>query len=441
MSNLTTTAQVDNVTVTELDSIQFWNLDGELVFVLDELQSCSISNTEETVDVTGKKGRKIDKLKRNKAVTITGANGLVSAGMISQQTGGVYEYLEEAEVAWDETIVLDDPTMAVLSYEAVGVTGAEIKCVVKESAGGTLDTLSQLKQGATAAAGVFTYDPLTRTLGFAEGEFMEGDTIRVYYDIVTKVAHVDNPADTFSQMGRLVIDCTVRDKCGKEYHGQYDVPKADFSGNFTMDLGQDQTVHNFEIEALASVGNCEGNTAGRKSIYWDFKVFGVEGLEVSEDEEPVTPPVTNPDPENPGSETGDGNDGNEGDGDGDDNTEKPATGGEGSEGDGEDENPPATVDKSELDAYVNEVGPKLEDGTWSVSTAGDGTDVAEDAIWFTTDDWNDIVMEKFGAACTAAGALLQKADATQEEVDEALAKVKSTYAEVEAVMHVGPLTD
>lgn len=406
MSNLITTAQVDNVTVTELDSIQFWNLDNELVFVLDELQSCSIANTEETVDVTGKKGRKIDKLKRNKSVTISGANGLVSAGMISQQTGGVYEYLDEAEVSWDETIVLTDATSAVLSFEAVGVTGAEIKCVVKESAGGTLDTLGQLKQGATAAIGTFTYDPLTRTLGFAEGEFVEGDSIRVFYNIVTKVAHVDNPADTFSQMGRLVIDCTVRDKCGKEYHGQYDVPKADFSGNFTMDLGQDQTVHNFEIEALASVGNCDGNTAGRKSIYWDFKVFGLEGLEA--EDEPTTPPTTNPDPEDPGTETGN-----------EDDPENPVNGGD----EGNDD--PTPVNKAALQTLYDD-NHELGD---SVVVSVNGTDVAEGTKWMTQDEYDDVV-DALDTALTEALDVLNDVDASQEEVDAALASLQSAIAAV-----------
>lgn len=46
------------------------------LFTLDELQSASIANSEEKQDITGKQGRKLTSLKKNKSVTVSGTNDL-----------------------------------------------------------------------------------------------------------------------------------------------------------------------------------------------------------------------------------------------------------------------------------------------------------------------------------------------------------------------------
>jgi hypothetical protein len=51
------------------------------------------------------------------------------------------------------------------------------------------------------------------------------------------------------------------------YHVQFHIPKADFNGEFTLDFGGDQSVHNFEAEGLAGACGAGGNL-------WDMVVFG-----------------------------------------------------------------------------------------------------------------------------------------------------------------------
>lgn len=59
---------INDITVTSIETITAFDLGtGALRWVLDELQSATISNTQETTDITGKQGRLLNTLKRNKA--------------------------------------------------------------------------------------------------------------------------------------------------------------------------------------------------------------------------------------------------------------------------------------------------------------------------------------------------------------------------------------
>ena len=73
---------------------------------------------------------------------------------------------------------------------------------------------------------------------------------------------------------RLTIDGTAEDKCGTIYRIQFRIPKADFSGNFDLALGGDQTVHAFEAESLA--GSCGGSGA-----LWDYTVFASDAADAA----------------------------------------------------------------------------------------------------------------------------------------------------------------
>lgn len=269
MANNNTT----NLILTSIDSMVMWGRNNILQYSLDDLQNVSIQNNEETTDITGKNGRKIASLKQNKTVTITGANGVLSSGLLSAQTGGALEYTEDYPVSWSETIRVTNPDLVATSFRAEGFAGQEIRAIVRESNGGNIDTIHPLKQAASSPGeDEFTYDPETKIITFgAKPE--AGELFRVYYTRKVAATHVDNPADKFSAEGYAVFDCTARDLCNNYYRSQLVVPRAELTGNFTMDIGTDQVLHNFEINALASVSNCDANLEGAASIYWDFIVF------------------------------------------------------------------------------------------------------------------------------------------------------------------------
>ena len=268
-------ANVDNsnLIITAVDDLILFDNEGKIICSLEELTTVSLANNEETTDITGKNGRKLSTLKQNKSVQVTGSNGVISSGLISAQTGGTLEDVESYSVLWYDQIQLTDPKTATVLKKPVGLPGMEIRTIARELPSGAVDTLHQLQQGTTPGAGIFTFDPVTKELVFSDDEFEVGDVIRVYYMRNVPVSHVDNPSDTFSQEGSAVLNCTTKDLCNNVYHSQLRIPRASLTGNFTLDLGGEQALHNFELNAFASVSQCDRTAMGTRGIYWDFITF------------------------------------------------------------------------------------------------------------------------------------------------------------------------
>ena len=228
---------------------------------MDELQNASIANTEEKVDITGKQGRKLSSLKRNKGVTISGANGLLSGGLMELQSGGTFAN-KETEVMWADYLSVSS-NEATTSFKAVGTSGAEIVGLYVRNNDGSLGTA--LEQGAQAASGTFAYAPATKKLTFSG--LADGTEIVAYYKRKITADVLANESDKDSKKAMLYIDAIGEDRCANVYRIQFFVPKADFNGEYSIDLGDDQVVQNFEAEALA--GAC-----GVAGVLWTYTVFG-----------------------------------------------------------------------------------------------------------------------------------------------------------------------
>lgn len=255
---------VPDITITSVETITGFDIaTGNYLFTADELQNVSIAQTEDKTDITGKGGRKLSSLKRNKAVTISGANGLVSGGMLEMQTGGTYES-KTTEVLWTDYLTVSG-NAATTSFKAVGTEGAEIENLYVKNSDGTLGT--KLEQASAAASGKFTYTPATKALAFNDGEIADGTEIVVYYKRSIQAEVLTNKSDSYSKKCSLYVDLMGEDKCNNVYRIQFYFPKADFNGEFTLDMGDDQTVHNFEAESLA--GSC-----GAGGNLWTYTLFG-----------------------------------------------------------------------------------------------------------------------------------------------------------------------
>lgn len=260
--------KVNDITITSLETITAFGLtSGEYLFTLDELQSARIANTQEKTDITGKGGRKLNSLKRNKAVVISGTNGLVSGGLLAVQTGSEFKNVDKAPVKWTDYLTISG-NAATTSYTAVGVTGNEIDSVYIRTSNGTLGEV--LTQDAAVASGKFTYDPTSKALAFKEGDYEDGTEIVVYYTRNVQASVLENISDTYSEKCQLYVDAFGESACGDTFRVQFYIPKADFSGNFDIELGENQTVHAFEAESLS--GAC-GST-GASSTLWTYTVFG-----------------------------------------------------------------------------------------------------------------------------------------------------------------------
>lgn len=253
---------VNDITITSLETIAMFNVvTGAYIGTLDELQNATIAQTEEKSEITGKQGRKLANLKRNKAVTISGSNGMVSGGLLEMQTGGTFEN-KSTEVMWPDYLTVAS-NKATTTYTAIGTTGAEIDALYLKASDGTAN--KQLEQSDSAADGKFAYDPSTKTLTFSG--VADGTEIVVYYKRKIVADVLDNDSETYSSKCTMYIDAIGEDKCANVYHIQFYIPKADFSGEFSLEMGENQTVHSFEAEALA--GAC-----GAGGKLWTFTVFG-----------------------------------------------------------------------------------------------------------------------------------------------------------------------
>lgn len=255
---------INDITITSLEVITAFDIaTGNYKFTLDELQSATIGQSQEQTEITGKQGRKLATLKKNKSVTISGTNGLVSGGLMELQTGGTFSN-KTTEVLWTDYLTVNTQAAAT-TYIATGTTGNEIDAVYVKNADGTLgDTL---EQAAAVAKGKFTYDPSSKTLAF-NTDITDGTEIVVYYKRKIKADVLENMSDNYSGKCALYIDALAEDKCSNVYHIQFYIPKADFNGEFSFEIGDNQTVHTFEAEALS--GAC-----GTGGALWTYTIFGV----------------------------------------------------------------------------------------------------------------------------------------------------------------------
>lgn len=262
---------VQDITITSLETINAFDVTtGAYLYTLDELQSATIENSQETTDITGKQGRKLSTLKRNKAVKISGTNGLVSGGLMESQTGGTFEN-KATEVQWTDYLTVGATHKATTSYKAIGTAGAEIEALFVRGTDGTLGT--ELTQASTAASGKFAYDPSTKELTF-HTDIVEGTEVVVFYKRKITANVIENKSDVYSKKCTLYIDALGEDKCNNVYRVQFFIPKADFSGNFSFEMGDNQTVHSFEAEALAGACGAGGN-------FWTYTVFGANTADYS----------------------------------------------------------------------------------------------------------------------------------------------------------------
>lgn len=254
---------VSKLTITQIDQITCFNNANELEFIMDEIQEGSINNTQEKVDITGKGGRKISSLKKNKGVTVSATNGLLVGGALAAQTGSEVEQGTFKVRVTD--IIVVNANAGVTVQEAVGTVGAEIGTLYKKNANGSLgEKLTQV--ASVTQAGEFAYDNGTKALTFFEGDLADGSEVVAFYDVEVESAKISNDSETYSKTLKMYIDVTAQDNCDNMYHGQFIIPRADFNGEFDLSMGGDPTVHAIEAESLA--GGCTGST-----VLWDFIIY------------------------------------------------------------------------------------------------------------------------------------------------------------------------
>ena len=257
---------IDKFTITSYDQITgFDRTNGSLDMILDELSDFTLAQEEEKTDITGKGGRTIGSLKKNK-VTGKGTNGMLSGGALATMTGSEIED-GEYTIRYTDTIVVNANT-GTTTETAVGTIGNEIGTIyIRDTNNAYVSGGKKLTQtSATPATGEFSYDPTTKEITFFTGDVADGTEVIAFYDANVKGKKISNDADNYSKTLQVFIDVTCKDGCDNLFHGQFIINRADFSGTFDIKGSSDPAVQNFEFTSLPDL--CTG-----KSDLWTFVLF------------------------------------------------------------------------------------------------------------------------------------------------------------------------
>ena len=276
------TLNVNDLIITSLETATaFSRKTGALLWILDEMSQATISNTEDKEKLTGRNGRTLGSLKKNKAATVKGTSGVVSTGMMATQVGygaqsGDFNVNVPDELTVSTVTESDTTTStATLTYAPVG---GKVKSIAVLQENGQL---GQVYSGTD-------YTVSDKTVTFASTvTIANGTKVVAYYDRQISGDKVTNFSDKYSEIVDLYIDAFAEDKCtNTEYHIQFHFPKADFSGTFDIDLNGSQVSHAFEAEALA--GNACRVGSGRE--LWTYIVYGEQLDDTTDtDEDPTNP--------------------------------------------------------------------------------------------------------------------------------------------------------
>ncbi|MBR1525579.1 MAG: hypothetical protein IJ640_02850 [Prevotella sp.] len=178
---------------------------------------------------------------------------MVSHGLLERQTGAAFEN-KATEVLWTDYLTVAS-AKATTSWKAIGTAGAEIEALYIKNTDGTLGT--ELEQASAAAEGKFAYAPASKELSF-HTDVADGTEVVVYYKRKITANVLDDESDVYSGKAALYVDALCEDKCANVYRLQIFMPKADFDGEFSFEMGDNQTVHEFSADALAGACGAGG---------------------------------------------------------------------------------------------------------------------------------------------------------------------------------------
>lgn len=265
--------QVGDFTITEfVDIAAYMRGSGLLDYLLEDLTDFTLNSTQEESEITGRNGRPIGKKKKFKKVDGSGTSGLISPGLMHTQTGGEIKY-GKVKVKREETKpVSGKGTTIVTDAVAVGTAGQEIGQIKLFDKGGIL--VGVYEQGTVVSDEKFSYDPATKTISLPDNDNIEAGMRVLYaYEREVTATTINNPADKFSKTRELWIHCYAKDHCDTIYRADCHIPRADFKGDFELDLGGDQTTHNFSFDALPDFCNVDGeNNSYEWYIYVDDEI-------------------------------------------------------------------------------------------------------------------------------------------------------------------------
>lgn len=256
-------AMLEGWTITSVETIENYSrTDDTCLNILDEIKNITLSNSEDSADVTGKNDTVLFTIKKNKAVEGSGSSGYISGSLLSLQTGsdpvsGKIKLRKREVISFE-----DNATEVVTAETAVGTAGSELLNVLI-----TIDgTTTKYEQASSEDASHVAYTSGTKKITLPTGITNAG-TIEVVYEYEKDGASVGNSADTYGKTTHTFINCLGKNTCDETYFIQIEIYRCDWNANFDFDMGGDGVEHPFQFKSLVDkcgVGN---------SKFWDFKVY------------------------------------------------------------------------------------------------------------------------------------------------------------------------
>lgn len=264
-----------NFTITEFIDVEtYFRNSGVLDYKLEDLTDFTLDATQEEANILGRNGRIIGKKKKNKSVSGSGTSGVISPGLLRTQTGGNINY-GGAIIKRSETKVISGASTTVpVDYDVVGDVGNEIGIIQLFENNGT--RIAVFEQGATATVDQFSYDPGTKLITLPSAVYIEPGMNIVYsYNREVDATIINNPSNKFSQIREMWVHCFATDTCDNVYCADIYIPRADFKGDFSLNLGGDQVSHPFSFDALPDMCAADGDDDLFKIfIYTDDNLTG-----------------------------------------------------------------------------------------------------------------------------------------------------------------------
>lgn len=241
---------------------------GEHKVTLNDLKTAQFTGSQETVYAEGADGAKLAAFDLNKVAGFNATNGTVDTGYIAMQVGTKPVIVTNGnEICLREVPVTADGQTVVLGHKAAGDAGNEIGYIYAVNSDGLPGT--SYRQGATASATEFAYDPETKTITLPTGVFKAKDEVVVDYHPTFKTYEkVENDSTKFALTGRVVIDAWFTDLCNEvDTPLQVVMEKGKISGEVDLSFGDQAAVQNIAVEALSTV--CDPNKILWKMFTYD----------------------------------------------------------------------------------------------------------------------------------------------------------------------------
>nr|DAW18990.1 MAG TPA: putative structural protein [Caudoviricetes sp.] len=257
-------AMLEGWTITSVETIENYSrTDDTCLNILDEIKNITLSNSEDSADVTGKNDTVLFTIKKNKAVEGSGSSGYISGSLLSLQTGsdpvsGKIKFRKREVISFEKSA-----TEVTTAETAVGIAGSELLNVLITVDG----TTTKYEQASSEDTTHVAYASGTKKITLPTDVATDAGTIEVVYEYEKDGASVGNSADTYGKTTHTFINCLGKNTCDETYFIQIEIYRCDWNANFDFDMGGDGVEHPFQFKSLVDkcgVGN---------SKFWDFKVY------------------------------------------------------------------------------------------------------------------------------------------------------------------------